>query len=56
VRDRLCRGLISGPVAALVYCQHYPEISAPFIGLWYLLGTLIPADIGAMICNAVQRW
>lgn len=49
-------GLLSGSVAAVVYCLHCPEMGAPFIGFWYLLGTLIPAAIGAMIGNSILRW
>jgi len=49
-------GLLSGSVAAVVYCLHCPEMGAPFIGFWYLLGTLIPAAVGAMLGNSVLRW
>ena len=27
--------------------MHCPELTAPFIGVWYLLGMLIPTAIGA---------
>lgn len=49
-------GLLSGAVAAVVYCLHCPEMSAPFIGFWYLLGMLIPASIGALLGNTLLRW
>jgi len=49
-------GLLSGAVAAVVYCLHCPEMGAPFIALWYLLGTLIPAGIGALLGDKVLRW
>ena len=49
-------GLLSGSVAAVVYCLHCPEMGAPFIGFWYLLGTLIPAAVGALLGNTVLRW
>jgi hypothetical protein len=49
-------GLLSGSVAAVVYCLHCPEMGAPFIGFWYLLGALIPASVGALIGNSVLRW
>jgi hypothetical protein len=49
-------GLLSGSVAAVVYCLHCPEMGAPFIGFWYLLGALIPAGVGALIGNSVLRW
>lgn len=49
-------GLLSGATAALVYCLHCPESSAPFIGLWYTLGILIPAIFGASLGRWLLRW
>jgi len=49
-------GLLSGSVAAVVYCLHCPEMGAPFIGFWYLLGALIPAGVGALLGDYVLRW
>lgn len=49
-------GLLAGATAALVYCLHCPEMAAPFIGFWYLLGMLIPAFIGALIGDRLLRW
>lgn len=49
-------GLLSGSIAAVVYCLHCPEMGAPFIGFWYLLGALIPAGIGAALGTPVLRW
>jgi hypothetical protein len=49
-------GLLSGAIAALVYCFHCPESEAPFIGLWYTLGILIPAIFGASLGNRLLRW
>ncbi|MBL0353988.1 MAG: DUF1109 domain-containing protein [Dechloromonas sp.] len=49
-------GLLSGAIAAVVYCLHCPEMGAPFIGVWYLLGILIPACIGALLGSALLRW
>ncbi len=49
-------GLLSGSVGALVYCLHCPEMGAPFIGTWYLLGILIPAAAGALLGRFVLRW
>ena len=49
-------GLLSGATAALVYCFHCPESSAPFIGLWYTLGMLIPAIFGASLGRWLLRW
>ncbi|MFZ2973763.1 NrsF family protein [Dechloromonas hortensis] len=49
-------GLLSGSVAAVVYCLHCPELGAPFVGFWYLLGMLIPAGAGVWVGNSLLRW
>ncbi len=49
-------GFAAGAVATLVYSFHCPEIEAPFIGFWYLIGILIPTAIGALIGPRVLRW
>jgi len=49
-------GLLSGAVGAVVYCFHCPELDAPFIAFWYLLGILIPAAAGALIGPRLLRW
>lgn len=49
-------GVLSGAAAALVYSLHCPELGAPFLGLWYPLGMLIPAAAGAMIGPRLLRW
>ncbi len=49
-------GLLAGSGGALVYALYCPEMAAPFIGIWYLLGMLIPAALGAMLGPRVLRW
>jgi hypothetical protein len=49
-------GLASGAAAAAVYCLHCPEMSAVFVGFWYVLGMMIPAALGAMIGPRVLAW
>ncbi len=49
-------GLLAGAVSAVAYALHCPELAAPFIGLWYLLGMLIPAALGALIGPRLLRW
>ena len=49
-------GLLSGAIAALVYCLHCPELDAPFIGFWYVLGILIPAIVGTLLGRSLLRW
>jgi len=49
-------GLLSGALGAVVYSLHCPEMGAPFIGTWYLLGMLIPTLIGAALGRTLLRW
>jgi hypothetical protein len=49
-------GLLAGAIGALVYSLHCPEIAAPFLGFWYLLGMLIPAIAGALLGPRCLRW
>ena len=49
-------GLLSGGMGTLVYCLHCPEIQAPFIGFWYLLGMAIPTALGAAAGPRLLRW
>lgn len=49
-------GLVSGTLGALVYTLHCPEVAAPFVGVWYVLGMLIPTGIGALIGPRILRW
>jgi hypothetical protein len=49
-------GLFSGAMGAAVYCFHCPELEAPFISIWYLLGMLIPTAIGALCGEKFLRW
>jgi hypothetical protein len=49
-------GFAAGAAAAVVYCLHCPEMSAVFVGFWYLLGMLAPAALGALIGPRVLAW
>jgi hypothetical protein len=49
-------GLLAGATGAVVYCVHCPELEAPFIGIWYLLGMLVPTALGALIGPRLLRW
>jgi hypothetical protein len=49
-------GFASGASAALVYALHCPELAAPFIGTWYVLGMLIPTLAGALLGERIFRW
>ena len=49
-------GLLAGAGGALIYALHCPEMGAPFLGIWYVLGMAIPAAIGAVIGPWTLRW
>jgi hypothetical protein len=49
-------GLTAGAVAAFVYALHCPEMAAPFIAVWYLLGMIMPAAVGAVLGGRILRW
>lgn len=49
-------GLASGATAAFVYTLHCPELEAPFIAVWYVLGMLIPTMLGACVGPRLLRW
>ena len=49
-------GLLAGALGALAYALYCPEMAAPFIGAWYLLGMLIPASAGAALGPLLLRW
>ena len=49
-------GFASGAAAAAVYCLHCPEMSAAFVGFWYLLGMLAPAALGALLGPRLLAW
>jgi hypothetical protein len=49
-------GLLAGAGGALMYALYCPEMGAPFIAIWYLLGMLIPAAAGALLAPRLLRW
>jgi len=49
-------GLLAGALGAAVYALHCPEMGAPFLGLWYVIGMLIPTTLGALIGPRLLRW
>ncbi|HAZ60728.1 MAG TPA: anti-sigma F factor [Gammaproteobacteria bacterium] len=49
-------GLLAGAIGALAYTLHCPELAAPFIGIWYVLGMLIPAAVGALLGPRLLAW
>lgn len=49
-------GLLAGAAGAVVYTFHCPELAAPFLAIWYVLGMLIPTALGAIIGPLLLRW
>ena len=49
-------GLLAGSLAAAVYAPHCIEMALPFLAVWYVLGMLLPAALGALAGPRVLRW
>lgn len=49
-------GLLSAALATLAYALHCPEMEAPFLALWYVLGIAVPTALGAALGPRVLRW
>jgi hypothetical protein len=49
-------GLFAGGAGAFAYAFHCPELDAPFLGVWYVAGMLIPAGLGALAGKRFLRW
>lgn len=49
-------GLCAGAFGALAYALHCPELAAPFLGIWYVAGMLIPAIAGTLLGPLLLRW
>lgn len=49
-------GAFSGGLGAAVYALHCPELGAPFIAVWYVLGIGIPVLAGMIAGRWMFRW
>jgi hypothetical protein len=49
-------GLLASSTATIVYCLHCPEMSPAFWSVWYAIGMLMPALIGAWLGPRLLRW
>ena len=56
VRAGAVSGLAAGALGASVYALHCTEMAATFLGLWYVIGMLIPAGVGALLGPRLLRW
>ena len=51
-----CAGAMAGGAGAAVYALHCPELDAPFLAVWYVLGILMPVAAGALLGPRLLRW
>lgn len=49
-------GLLAGAVGAMAYALYCPESGASFLGVWYVIGMLIPTTLGAILGPRLLRW
>ena len=49
-------GALASGAGAAVYALHCPELAAPFLAVWYVLGMAIPVAVGAVLGPRVLRW
>ena len=51
-----CAGLLAAAFGTVAYALHCPEMQAPFLAVWYVLGMLIPTAAGALLGPRLLRW
>jgi len=49
-------GAVAGGLGAAVYALQCPELAAPFLATWYVIGAFIPAMAGAVAGHYALRW
>ncbi|MDR6535527.1 DUF1109 domain-containing protein [Variovorax soli] len=49
-------GAMSAGAGAAVYALHCPELAAPFLAIWYVMGMALPVAAGALIGHRMLRW
>jgi len=49
-------GTLAGGAGACVYAWHCPELTAPFLAVWYVLGMALPVLAGAVLGPRLLRW
>ena len=49
-------GLVGGAAGALAYALFCSEVSPAFVLVWYSLGMLVPAGVGAWVGPRLLRW
>ncbi len=49
-------GALAGGAGAAVYALHCPELTAPFLAVWYVAGIALPVAAGALAGSRLLRW
>ena len=49
-------GAMSAGAGAAVYALHCPELAAPFLAVWYVMGMALPVVAGALVGRWLLRW
>lgn len=49
-------GALASGVGAALYALHCPELGAPFLAVWYVLGMAVPVIAGALLGRRLLRW
>jgi hypothetical protein len=49
-------GLLAGAIGATAYALYCPELAAPFLAVWYVLGVAVPTAAGALLGPRALRW
>lgn len=49
-------GALASGSGAAVYALHCPELAAPFLAVWYVLGMALPVAVGAVLGRHLLRW
>jgi len=49
-------GALAGGAGACVYAFHCPELTAPFLAVWYVIGMSLPVLAGAALGPRLLRW
>lgn len=49
-------GISAGATTAMIYALHCPEAAATFVLIWYTIGMVIPALVGAAVGSRLLRW
>jgi len=49
-------GALAGGAGAAIYALHCPELTAPFMAVWYMLGIALPVVVGALLGPRLLRW